>query len=161
MPIKKRLSETERVRKQLPDGWRHAINHPLMRKQCYGHTGFDASPKNIVTAINMVKGWRGATFQQKLFVITLDLIMEKAYGEGLLDPDNYNRLQEHLDNNQDKMKAENHNVWQTWCWDFYHDHYGLQKYNAGALILEELPKPKKKIVKKIKKSALKRIKKIK
>lgn len=136
MPIKKRLTAEERIKKQLPKGWRSALTHPLMKKQTYGVWGFDPTPKNIAEAIRLTKGWKGASFQQKLFVITLDLIMEKAFDRAVLEPDTYIRLQDHLESNQEKMRSESNTTWQTWCWDYYNDSYGLENFEAGTLLLE-------------------------
>lgn len=135
MVIKKRLTEKERLKKQLPSGWKATLAHPLMKKISYGVNGFKPTPQNVLAAIKLTKSWKGATFQQKLFVLCLDLLMEKAYGQGVLDPDTYNRLQDHMESNQSKMQSENMSVWQTWCWDYYNDHYKLQEVEDGELLL--------------------------
>ena len=138
MPIKRRLSEKERLKKQLPHGWNKALEHPLMKKLTHGDSGFNPTPRNVIQAINRTKGWKGATYKEKLFVLCLDLIMEKAYGEGkgVIDPYTYNRLQDHMESNQTKMQAESMIIWMTWCWDYYHDHYRLFNTKDGSL---ELP----------------------
>lgn len=134
MPIKKRLTEKERLKKQLPKGWEQTLVHPLMRKVT--HAGnFDPTPANAVKAIRLTKGWKGASYTEKLFVLCLDLLMEKAFGYGVLDPDNYNRLQDHMENSQGKMQAESFSTWMTWCWDYYHDHFGLHNLEGGTLAL--------------------------
>ena len=135
MAFKKRLTEAQRLKKQLPKGWKHTLAHPLMQKLTYGTDGFKPTPQNVIKAIRLTKSWKGASYQEKLFVLCLDLLMEKAYGQGVLDPDNYNRLQDHMENNQDKVQAESMKTWQTWCWDYYNDYYGLQDVEDGTLTL--------------------------
>jgi hypothetical protein len=134
MPIKRRLSEAERLKKALPKGWRSTLAHPLMQKITHNKT-FDPTPKNVIKAIKLTKSWKGASYTEKLFVMILDLLMEKAYGRGVLDPDTYNRLQDHMESNQGKIQAESYGIWMTWCWDYYHDHYGLQNVEDGTLVL--------------------------
>jgi len=134
MAIKKRLSESERLRKQLPKGWRRTLNHPLMKKIIY-NGNFDPQPRNVVKAIRLTKGWRGASYTEKLFVLCLDLLMEKVYGEGILDVDTYNRLQDHMQSNQAKMQNESLSTWMVWSWDYYHDHCKLFDIPDGSLEL--------------------------
>lgn len=141
MPIAKRLSQEERVKKQLPKGWSRASKHPLIQKLCYGRK---VSNADVVQAIAMTRKWKGATWWQKVFTISLDLVLEKAFGEGILAPDIYNRLQDHLENNENKIHNEDIRTWMTYMWDFYHDHYGLHEMEPGDL---ELPKPVRKIKK--------------
>lgn len=143
MPIVKRLSPEERLKKQLPKGWKATLAHPLMKKITYGPSGFNPTPKNVVQAINITKSWKGATYQQKLFVLCLDLLMEKAYGRSVLDPDNYNRLQDHMESNQDKMQSKEMSVWMIWCWDYYHDFYKLHDLENGTLVLRRTVNRKK------------------
>lgn len=140
MPIAKRLTEAERLNRILPKGWRSAIQHPIIKKLIHG--GFDPSPRSIVNAINTTKTWKGATWEQKVFVHALDIILEKAYGEGILDVDAYNRLQDHLTNNEHKMQASDWRVWHIWVWDVYHDHFKLHDMEPGELVL---PSPKKRL----------------
>lgn len=149
MPIKKRLTEAQRLKRQLPKGWRNALRHPLLAKICYRNELFNPTPANIVKAINQTKGWKGATWAEKVFVQALDLIMEKAYGVGILDVDAYNRLQDHLIGNDNKMQAYDWRIWHTWLWDIYHDHYKLQDMEAGDLELPEPPKPVLKLKRKV------------
>jgi hypothetical protein len=153
MPIKRRLSDEERLQRQLPKNWDKALHHPLLAKLCYKRTAFDPTPANIVRAINMTKGWKGATYTEKVFVQALDLVLEKAYGIPVLEPDTYNRLQDHLINNEDKIAKESLLAWQVWVWDIYHDHYKLQDMEAGELHipLPVLTKPKRKLKKHLRK----------
>lgn len=135
MPFKKRLSDTQRLKKQLPKGWRATLAHPLMKKITYGSYGFKPTPQNVIKAIKLTKSWKGASYTEKLFVLCLDLLMEKAYGKGVLDPDTYNRLQDHMESNQGKVQTESMSIWMIWCWDYYHDHYKLFDMEDGSLIL--------------------------
>ena len=121
--------------------------------------GFDTSPKHVVATINAVKSWKGASWNQKVFVQALDLLLEKAYDRSLLDPDTYNRLQEHLHSNEHKMQAADWLAHHVWVWDIYHDYFKLQNVENGTLTLPELFKTKKRPIKKPPKKKLrKRIK---
>lgn len=144
MPIKKRLSTKQRLNRQLPKGWRNTLQHPIMKKLIYDGS-IDTSTESVVAVLKSVKGWKGASWREKVFILALDLIMEKSTGKSLLDPDAYNRLQDHLTNNEHKMYADN-TAWMTYIWDIYHDHYKLQKMETGDLRLDS--KPKLKITKK-------------
>lgn len=151
MPIQKRLKSTERIKlrrkrlsESLPKGWQSALQHPLMLGLCYQNTKFNPTPENVDQAIREVRGWKGATDIQKVFVLALDLLLEKGTGEGFLEPDVYNRLWEHLLRNEDKLE-----YWpkQTFVWSIYHDHFKLNQYEAGQL---QLPKPPRKVKLKLK-----------
>lgn len=153
MPIRKRLTEKERIKRQLPKGWSRAIKHPLVAKLCYNGVPFDPTPKNIVRAISQTKSWKGASWTEKVFVQALDLIMEKAFGVGILEPEAYNRLQDHLINNDTKIQVADFRTWHVWLWDIYHDGYKLQDMETGDL---ELPSPAKLIKKSKRKPTIKR-----
>ena len=147
MPIKKRLTEKQRLTRSLPKGWKSALRHPLLKALTHADH-FNPTPINVSKAISTVSSWRGASDVEKVFVLALDLVMEKAYGEGVLSESNYNRLWDHLVNNEHKL-----DTWarQTFLWDIYHDHYGLVPLENGAL---ELPKPKIVIKKKVRKKRI-------
>lgn len=156
MAFIKRTTPEQRAKKIVTVKYRRALKHPLLKKLCYGVSGFDPTPMNIVNAIELTKKWKGATYQQKVVTLALDIVLEKAFGEGILEPGTYNRLQDHLESNDTKILAENFTVWQTWMWDIYHDYYGLYDINPGELELPKLttpkrPKPKKKTIKRRKK----------
>lgn len=145
MPIAQRLTPEQRLNKTLPKGWRSALRHPLIQKLCYGGA-FNPTPANISQAIKLTKSWKGASWAEKVFVLALDIIMEKGLGVSVLDPDTYNRLNEHLANNDNKMQAANWRIWHTWCWDIYHDGYGLLDLEEGEL---DLPRPRRIVKKKL------------
>lgn len=133
MGIKKRLTNDQRVKRQLPKGWKAALTHPLMQKA--SRASGITKPKHIVDAIYLTSKWKGATWGQKVFVLALDTVMEKAFDKAILTPDNYNRLQEHLMTNDDKMFAASFLPWMIWCWDLHHDHYKLHDLANGELSL--------------------------
>ena len=135
MPIKKRLTEKQRIKKQLPKGWKSALRHPLMQKICYKKT-FDPTASNVIQAIKLTSNWRGASWAEKVFTLALDIILEKSTGTGVLATENYNRLQDHLEGNDTKMYSADMRIWMVWCWDIYHDHYKLYDIEPGALVLE-------------------------
>lgn len=145
MPIKRRLTEDERLKRQLPKNWRSAFRHPLLQKFTYGN-GWTLTPRNLLRAIDTTVKWKGASYTEKAIVLALDIILERAYGTPLLEPETYNRLQDHLENNQHKIQAENFRAWHIWCWDIYHDHYKLYDMEPGTLELPTIPKQVKKIV---------------
>jgi hypothetical protein len=143
MAFKKRLSTEERAKKRkqrliasLPKGWKAALNHKLLRHVCaFQH--FDPTPENILEAIAIVKSFRGASDIQKVFVLAFDIVLEKGTGEGVLSPDAYNRLWDHLISNENKLDYWSQMIWR---WDIYHDSYGLTKYEPGQLALAEPPR---------------------
>ena len=143
MPIQKRLTEAQRKRERsrrlsqsLPKGWKQAIRHDLIQRLTYNRN-FDQSAEGVDRAIRRVTGWKGASDIEKVFVLALDLLLEKGTGEGVLDPDQYNRLWEHLLRNDDKLEFGPR---QTFIWDIYHDHFKLNNYEAGELSLPEIPR---------------------
>lgn len=154
MAIKKRLTPEQRAQAMLPTGWRRALRHDLLKKQYYKQQRPTAI--EVASAINMVKGWKGATWDQKVFVMSLDMIMEKAFGQGILDPDTYNRLSEHLYNNEPKIQAASFTAWHVYVWDIYHDGFGLDDMKPGELYLPPLLKKAKNGKKKKKRRILKR-----
>lgn len=140
MAIAKRLSAEERadkaekrLRESLPKGWDRATLHPLLLKICYDKR-FEPTAYNVFNAIRTVKGWRGATDTEKVFVLALDLVMEKAFGEGVIEPDTYNRLWDHLLNNEENLEFYPK---QVFLWDIFNDHYGLNNIEPGGLHLPE------------------------
>lgn len=134
MAIKKRLSAEERIKKRLPKGWRACLKHPLMQKLCF--TGkFDPTPVNVDTAIGMTKSWKGATYQQKAFTHVLDILLEKSGRKGILTAEQYERLQDHLTLNLDKIEQSDWHTWHIWLWDVYHDFYRLHDLETGGLTL--------------------------
>ena len=145
MAIKKRLTPEQRAKKLITPQHRRALRHPLIRSLCYNN--FDPTPIAVLDAIGIVKSWKGATWTQKVLVLALDLIMDKAFGIEVLDPDTYNRLQDHIANNENKMQDASPRVWHTWIWDIYHDGYHLQDMEAGDLELPKLLRPKRKLAK--------------
>jgi hypothetical protein len=147
MPIKKRLSEDQRIKKQLPKHWRAAFRHPLLKKFTYGN-GWTLTPKSLAHAIEKTAKWKGASYTEKCLVLALDTILEKSHGISVLEPETYNRLQAHLESSQTKIEAENFRAWHIWCWDIYHDHYRLHDMEVGDLRLPEPPKSTRKALRK-------------
>lgn len=145
MPIKRRLNPEQRAKKIITPQHRRTLRHPLMQKICYGGA-FEPTAVNMAEAIQLTKSWKGASWTQKVFVQALDILMEKAFDISVLDPETYNRLQEHLKNNDDKMYAANWRIWHIWVWDVYHDHYRLHDMAPGDLTLPTPPKVKRKKV---------------
>jgi|SRR6056297_761650 len=141
MPIKKRLTEQQRLRKQLPKGWRRAVEHPLIKK-----LPIKPTPQYIAKAIKTTKSWKGASWDQKIFTVCLDLVLDKAFDQPLLELEAFNRLQEHIENNQSKIYRDDWRAWHVWIWDVYHDGMGLFDMEAGTLRLPEIA-PKKRIKK--------------
>lgn len=154
MPIKRRLTDDQRLRRQLPKGWKAAIRHPLLSQLCYGATSFDPTPANIVKAIITTKSWKGASWREKVFVLCLDIVLERAFGVTVLEPDNYNRLQEHLTNNNEKLYVGDWQAWHVFIWDVYHDGMGLLNMEPGDLALAPVKPPKRKPVVKKKRKKL-------
>lgn len=145
MPIKRRLTPEEQLKKKLPKGWRTTIRHPLLAKMTYGDVPlFEPTPENVVAAITRTRGWKGASWAEKVFTIAFDLVSEKGHGEGVLDVDTYNRLQEHLQNNDDKLRKDDWRLWHLWIWDVFHDHYGIYDLQPGELDLNPYA-PRKRI----------------
>lgn len=139
MPIKKRPSQKQRIKRKLPKGYRAVLRHPLLCKLTYGDNPiYNPGPEELIRAIDLTKKWKGASWEQKIFVLAFDLVLEKATGTGVLDAATADRLHSHLESNQSKIQSASYGAWMLWCWDIWHDHYGLYDIEAGEL---DLPKP--------------------
>lgn len=150
MPIKKRLTETERVSKTLGKGWEQCFMYGTLAG-IVKFTRYDASPKNIARALKQVRGWQGASYQDKVVIFTLSSIMWRSFGESPLTDFQYDKLFKHLlDHENDILASAGLHYHQAFVWD----HRVLARHSKGALLLPETPnsKPKKTRLKKHRRS---------
>jgi hypothetical protein len=148
MAIQKRSTPEDRAKKLLGNKYKASLRHrnvvPLVR-----FAKFDASPLNIMRAIEEVRGWKGASYLDKVFVYILCSVMWRGSGESYLTDANFDRLREHLENKEEEILSTNGAVVHgVMLWD----ERQLRRYNKGGMPLPTIkrtkvrltPKPKAK-----------------
>lgn len=141
MAIKKRKTEEQRVQTILGRHWKRGLKHSLMRKLAYGNR-IDLSERKVMDALKRVRAWKGAGYQDKVFVFCLSSVLWRAFGYELISDPNYDRLKKHLRDHADDVLdkcgiAEYHAI----LWD----EPALRYIGKGDMIL---PSPVRKMPKK-------------
>ena len=152
MPIVKRKTPEERIISIVGPNWRNALQHPAIAAM--SHSGmsydrYDTSIENISHALNMVSGWQGAKWQDKVFVLGLSNLLWRTYGAELITDTTYNRLYKHLIEHSSDVQNNCHVVYhQFLIWDMPK----LNVFKKGmlrfpprpkvAVIIKPKPKPK-------------------
>lgn len=142
MPIIKRKTPSERLSLMIGPNWQEILRHPAIASLTnlrMSYDRYDASSLNISRAINEVSAWRGASWQDKVFVLTFASLAWRAFGAEVLTDANYNRLYKHLHDNELDIANSCHLVYhQTLLWDLSR----LKMFNKDTLRLAPPPKVK-------------------
>lgn len=141
MAIVKRSTPEERAKKELGINYKRALRHPLLQSLAY--IGYDTSPIKVTKALANVRGWKGASYEDKTFIYLLASIMWRGFGTKLLTNENYDRLGKHLREHAADLLAKCHlGYHQAVVWDAP----TLRMFGEGQMQLPQLKtlrKPKK------------------
>ena len=159
MPIVKRKTPEERFASVAGSNWRDALSHPYIAALCHSgmsYDRYDNSTPNIARALNMVSGWQGAVWQDKVFILILANLLWRSSGAELLTDASYNRLYKHLIEHDKDVAANCHLAYrQVLIWDMPRLNVFRKGYLrfppkpkvSGGVKPKPKPKPKPKVLK--------------